>query len=68
MGFAKYHEDNNEIWEERNRDRRLPSVYANSSQLGSNNTIRNRIAEITAQGITRSQHNNTNYRVNPSRI
>ena len=32
MGFAKYHEDNMEMWHERQRDRRVP-VYIGSSQI-----------------------------------
>ena len=51
MGFAKYHEDNMEMWEERNRDKRMP-IYVSSSQSGVNSSMRNRIAEISAQGMT----------------
>jgi hypothetical protein len=51
MGFAKYHEDNMEMWEERNQNRQIP-IYVSSSQSGANISMRNRIAEISAQGMT----------------
>ena len=67
MGFAKYHEDNMEMWEERNRDKRMP-IYVSSAQSGVNSSLRNRIAEISAQGMTVQYSGSAVYHTMPHRV
>ena len=50
MGFEKYHEDNIEMWEERNRYRRFPEANMDSHRLGT--SVQNNIgAHASGLGI-----------------
>jgi hypothetical protein len=59
MGFAKYHEDNMKIWEERNRykDRQRMPVSINQSRTEHGKSIRNQVATISAQSTTKHSDN-----------
>ena len=56
MGFAKYLEDNTEIWEERNRDRVWFSRSQSQPQQGRNSVNRSRNVGAVIQD---SRRNNT---------
>ena len=69
MGFAKYHEDNVEMWTERQRDRRVP-VYVGTSRIEMNSTLNKNDLRIPTQNLTaHTQHSDsTVYRTVPHRF
>ena len=59
MGFAKYHEDNMEMWIERNRDRDRPRANTASTSFGKTAYGQNSNTCISGQSSTRPlQFNN----------
>ena len=54
MGFAKYHEDNMDMWEERNRDRWLPSTNALPPQCVKTEYSRDRNTYASVQNSSRA--------------
>ena len=63
MGFAKYHEDNIEMWEERNRYRRNPVARMNSHPLGTSVQTKNKSTHDSSQSSSKPQRNNRSQRL-----
>ena len=56
MGFAKYHEDNREMWEERNRDRKWQPKRESPLMISKNAADQNRNTNGTI--LTPPRNNN----------
>jgi|GEM_PF-5808649 len=57
MGFAKYHEDNAEMWEERNRDRRPQPVRTNPTAQKKTEQSHDKSACFRGQSTVRPKQN-----------
>ena len=55
MGFAKYHEDNIEMWEERNRYRKFPKANINPFQCDIISQTQTKRTNASSRVLSRKQ-------------